>query len=210
MKKETELTEGKNWTCEIYPEEFGDSLEYILHRLDPNEGFWSEGAQFWYILHDCDKYSEDDLEVYKLKHNGELPSWNPEELKKPHIHIVVHNSSNCIKRNAVRKFGVAENYVRKVGNLKQMVRYLIHKDNPEKFQYTEDQIITNASEKLESFLKEEMDITDKARLLLDFIYSENCVSLSSLANYAINNKCWDELRRGQHIYTQLMIERNKR
>lgn len=80
-EKETELTEGKNWTCEIYPEEYGDSLEYILHRLDPSEGFWSEGAQFWYILHDCDKYSDDDLEVYKLKHNGELPSWKPDELK---------------------------------------------------------------------------------------------------------------------------------
>ena len=210
MKRETELTEGKNWTCEIYPEEYGDSLDYILHRLDPTEGFWSEGAQFWYILHDCDKYSEDDLEVYKLKHNGELPIWKPNELKKPHIHIVVHNSSNCIKKNAVRKFGVAENYVRKVGNLKQMVRYLIHKDNPEKFQYTEDQIITNATDKLESFLKEEMDVTDKARLILDFIYSDSCDSLSSLANFAINNKCWDELRRGQHIYTQIMYERNQK
>lgn len=59
-------------------------------------------------------------------------------------------------------------------------------------------------------MKEELDVTDKARLLLDFIYSDSCDTLSSLANFAINNKCWDELRRGQHIYTQLMIERNKK
>lgn len=207
MKKETDLTEGKNWTCEIYPEEFGDQIDYILARLSV---MWSDGAEFWYILHDSDIHSEDDLVEYKLKHNGADPSWKPGDIKKPHYHIVVHNSSNCIKRNAVRKFGVADNYVCKVGNLKSMVRYLVHKDNPEKHQYTEDQVITNAIDKLESFLKEELDVTDKARLLLEFIYSGSCDSLSSLANYAINNKCWDELRRGQHIYTQIMYERNQK
>lgn len=210
MKKETELTEGKNWTCILYPEEFGDSIEYILRRLSPESGFWSEGAEFWYILHDQDIFTEDDLEEYKATHNGAVPEWNAGDHKKPHYHVVVHNSSNCIKRNAVRKFGVPENYVRKVGNLKQMVRYLVHRDNPEKLQYTEDQVITNASGKLESFLKEELDMTDKARLLLEYIYSDNCVSLTSLANFAINNKCWDELRRGQHIYTQLLNERKVR
>lgn len=205
--KETELTEGKNWTCELYPEQFGDQMEYILNRLLPDVGFWSEGHEFWYILHDKDQYSEDDLVVYQLKHNGETPEWKVGDFKKPHYHIVVHNSSNCIKKNAARKFGVEINYVQKVGNLKKMVRYLLHRDNPEKYQYSEDEVITNSTDKLMSYLKKEMDMTDKARLLLDYIYSDMCDSLSSLANYAINNNCWDELRRGQHIYSQLMNER---
>lgn len=208
---ERELLESKNWTCEIYPENYGDQIEYqIFNRLPSMCGdMWSTDSKFWYILHDSDVYTEDKLEEYKLKHNGELPDWKPGEIKKPHYHIVVHSSSNCILRNAARKFGVESNYVEKVGNLRKMIRYLVHLDNPEKHQYSPDTIITNNSEKLEDYLKEEMSTTDKAKLILDFIYTDDCYNLSSLAQFAINNNCWDELRRGQHIYTSILNERNK-
>lgn len=202
---ERELTEGKNWICEVYPESC--NIDEILERLN---WYWSEGVEYWYIKHDKDRYTEDQVEEYKLRNQGQEPTWSPGDLKKEHYHIVVHNSSNCILRNAARKFGVESNLVQKVGNLKKVVRYLIHKDNLDKYQYSPDEVITNNVEKFESFIKDEMQSIDKARILLEYIYSTEKCSISMISQFAINNNCWDELRRGQHIYTQLINERNRK
>lgn len=206
-----ELLEGKNWTCEVYPENYGDQIQYkIFNRLPSCSGdMWSTGSDFWYIYHDSDVRTADDYEIFKLKNKGEEPDWKPGDKKKSHYHIIVHSSSNCVLHNAARKFGVESNYVEKVGNLRKLVRYLIHIDNPEKHQYSPDEVITNNTEKFEEFLKTDLSTTDKAKMIFEYIYNPDCLNLSSLAQFAIKNNCWDELRRGQHIYTSLLYERKK-
>lgn len=67
------------------------------------------------------------------------------ELKEPHYHVYVNfgQTSWQSDRLAVR-FGVAENFVAKVkGRAGDMLAYLTHQNAPEKYQYPEDDVISN-------------------------------------------------------------------
>lgn len=191
---EYERQEGKNFQCVIYPESESYDYKLLLERLPY---FWDK---FYYIEHDKDTYTE--IELDKKSDNEDIEVGKP---KKKHIHIVAHSESNLLLGRAAIKFGVPSNMVERCKSLKGSIQYLIHKNNPEKYQYGIGEIITN-DDNLEHFIRND-NVSDKARKLIDFIYSEECTNLFSISNFAINNNCWDELRRGQHIYTALFRER---
>lgn len=193
---EYERKEGKNFQCIIYPDSCTYVTNILLERLPY---FWDK---FYYIVHDNDVYTELDFDNNPELQDKDIQIGSP---KKKHIHIVAHSESNLLLGRAAIKFGLPSNMVERCKSLKGSIQYLIHKNNPEKYQYGIDEIITN-DDNLEQFLRNDT-VSDKARKIIDFIYSEECTNLYSISNYAINNNCWDELRRGQHIYTALLRER---
>ena len=107
---------------------------------------------------------------------------------------------------AATKFGVPSQYVQIVHNKKEAIQYLIHLNNPDKFQYSADEVISN-DDHLQAILTKTPSSEEKASLLTDFIFSSDSYSMESLVKFALANHCWDELRRGQHIYTQLLREK---
>ena len=103
----------RNWTFVLYDESCAkDWEEYLI----------STGVPFAYAYHDKD-----------ITEIGEP--------KKPHYHVVIcfdgpityHNVMNYIIR-----VGAANDVVQPVGSVRGIVRYFCHKDNPDKFQYSED------------------------------------------------------------------------
>lgn len=103
----------RNWTFVLYNDSCAkDWEEYLI----------STGVPFSYAYHD-----KDFTEVG--------------EPKKPHYHVVIcfdgpityHNVSNYAKR-----VGAANDVVQPVGSVRGIVRYFCHKDNPDKYQYSED------------------------------------------------------------------------
>ena len=105
----------RNWTFVLYDDSCSkDWEEYLI----------STGVPFSYAYHD-----KDFTEIG--------------EPKKPHYHVVIcfdgpvtyHNVSNYAKR-----VGAANEVVQPVGSVRGIVRYFCHKDNPDKYQYSEDVI----------------------------------------------------------------------
>lgn len=103
----------RNWTFVLYKDSCAkDWEEYLI----------STGVPFSYAYHDKDK-----TEIG--------------EPKKPHYHVVLcfdgpitySNVSNYAKR-----VGAANDVVQPVGSVRGIVRYFCHKDNPDKYQYSED------------------------------------------------------------------------
>lgn len=103
----------RNWTFVLYEDSCAkDWEEYLI----------STGVPFSYAYHDKDK-----TEIG--------------EPKKPHYHVVLcfdgpitySNVSNYAKR-----VGAANDVVQPVGSVRGIVRYFCHKDNPDKYQYSED------------------------------------------------------------------------
>lgn len=103
----------RNWTFVLYEDSCAkDWEEYLI----------STGVLFSYAYHDKDK-----TEIG--------------EPKKPHYHVVLCfdgpitylNVSNYAKR-----VGAANDVVQPVGSVRGIVRYFCHKDNPDKYQYSED------------------------------------------------------------------------
>ena len=196
-----ETEEGKNFLCIIYPDSESYDYQLILNRL---ESFWDK---WYYIYHDKDFYTELDKDRYETRNKEKAP-FEVGEIKKPHYHIIGSLNSSRTLANASTKFGIPSNMVERVGNFKKSVQYLIHANNPEKYQYDKKEIITNDDE-LEKVLKMKSSDTEKAKTLLEFIETNLYVNMTSLTHFAITNNCWDELRRGQHIYSQLVKEQNQ-
>lgn len=74
-----------------------------------------------YILHNQD---------LKTDLSGEL-----EELKKEHYHIVVKYDNATTPQAISNKCGIPTNYIQSVRSERQMLRYLTHIDDKEKYQY---------------------------------------------------------------------------
>lgn len=194
-----EQKKGRAWTCVIYPDSTEYDCETLLNRLD---SFWE---RWYYILHDQDTYTDDDLDKYTVEHKGEYPDWKIGDKKKPHYHVVAYVSSPCMLGRAAKKFGVESNNVQPVSKLKDMVQYLIHLNNPNKYQYRPEEVISNDNS-LSTMLTKTLDTEEKAGQLLDYIFTSGCYSMRQLSQFALENHLWDELRRGQHLYGLLLKE----
>lgn len=168
---------------------------------DRLNSFWDE---WYYILHDKDAYTEKDVEEWNIKNNGVCP-FGIGELKKPHYHVIGCLKNPTILKCAAKKFGVSSNHVQKVGKLSKAIQYLVHRNNEEKYPYPVDEIRCK-SRNLEKYFADNSS-TEKAIMLIEVINSGQCNSLNALATFAVQNNCWDELRRGQHIFTALLNER---
>lgn len=176
--------------------------EIFLNRLS---SYWD---RFYYILHDKDTYSEDDFDKYVSDNSGELPPWNIGDIKKPHYHVIAVSSTPCMLGRAAKRFAVTSNLVQRVEKFKESVQYLIHMNHPNKYQYSVEEVISN-DPKVATIFQVKLEAEQKAELLFSAIQTTDILSMTSLASWAIKNHCWDELRRGQHIYSALLYEKLK-
>lgn len=73
-----------------------------------------------------------------------------------HLHILLYDEGGTNLKSHCNRFAsvIPANFVLKVWSPRSMARYLIHKDNPEKHQYSLDEVYTNSKDKLYSFFKE--------------------------------------------------------
>ena len=98
-----------------------------------------------YILHDKDKYTEEDIKELKEKNKNnkdfDISSIKLGELKKPHWHIVCHLKEARDIKTIAKWYDVKENYINPPHNensktyaFRNMIAYLIH-TNKDKYQY---------------------------------------------------------------------------
>lgn len=116
--------------------------------------------EYYFILHDKDIFVD-------IKDNQE-------KAKKPHYHIIVgtNEDSRTAKKTLQNVFMTISEKVRinNVKNLTKFMRYLTHKDNNEKHQYNDNEVITNNLELYsESISLPLHKITDTDKLLNQFI-----------------------------------------
>lgn len=137
----SKIVKGRDWAIIVYPESAPENWREIL---DDTHIKWIESP-----LHDKDV--------------------NPDKtLKKPHWHVML-SSDGPISLNAVLKIVEPLNVPQpqKVGSGRGMVRYMIHLDNPEKYQYSKDEIIGHCGADVESYF--ELTKTNKISLMKDII-----------------------------------------
>lgn len=116
--------------------------------------------EYFFILHDKDTFID-------IKDNQE-------KTKKPHYHIIVgtNEDSRTAKKTLQNVFVTISEKVRinNVKNLTKFMRYLTHKDNSEKHQYNDNEIISNNLELYSETIALPLHkITDTDKLLNQFI-----------------------------------------
>lgn len=192
-----ETVQKKIWWAVVYP----DSTSYdCMEVLDRAEKHF---PQFAYAYHDKDVVTADDL-----LHSDKYSESDIGTPKKPHFHLLWIDDK-CISRGRCSNIlGLPSNYIQEVANKTKALRYLFHKDNPEKAQYDANEVRTNIPDFVKRYSKDE-DGTMKAQKITTYIFqSTTYLTLADVVTWALENYCWDELRRGQHLFTALINEHN--
>lgn len=125
-------------------------------------------------------------------HDGDV---NPDgEPKKPHYHVVVIFDGPATEGQAKEILvpcGAANGVVQAVSSLTGQARYLCHLDNPEKAQYSAQDVRELSGADYEKYINRLSDRNGAIIEMMDFVEKYQVKSFATLARYAADtNKLW--------------------
>lgn len=159
------MSRSRNFATVIYPDSSSDGWQQIIEDLHV-EAFLSP-------LHDNDI--------------------NPDgELKKPHYHLLVMFPTLKSDKQVDDIFSKIGSVGREViQSVRGYARYLCHKDNPEKYQYNEDDVLSFGGADYFSICSLAIDEDAAISEMVDWIIDNECIFFCDLADYAIkHNQAW--------------------
>ena len=159
----------------LYPDSESYCCDDVLNVLK------STFPEFAYILHDKD-----------TDENGEL--------KKSHIHWVGRLKAARYLSALADDLGIAENMIERCRSFDAFIRYLIHADDPDKFHYPLEAVISTFP--INKFFRDDEEI--QAGRLADYIIDARCSSMSNAVRWALKNGCWTTLRRAGSIWSAVI------
>lgn len=182
------------YVCILYPED--TSQEHAIQILT-NGTYQAVG-----ILHDQDIQLDDSTGEVKLDQETGQPA-----LKKPHFHFVLRFKNAKYLMALARELSIEPNYLRPSSDFRAACRYLIHLDNPEKFQYSPDALIGSlAAQALEAL--DDTTEDQKALQILDLIEDSDYLSTAQLIRLCAKQGRWSTLRRGGSWFINALHEHN--
>lgn len=168
--------QGRNFEGVIYPDSESYDFNEVLQKL-------SDFPQYVYILHDKD-----------TEEGGQL--------KKAHYHWLISCKSPVSLQTISNRLGVPQNAVEFCRSFKAFLLYMIHANEPDKYQYSVDD--------LQGEFKRSILTGDQERALvsacLDKIRSGEISSIQGLAAFAASTDDWPSFRRNYSILKDLLHE----
>ncbi len=164
-----------SYTFELYEESVPQNFTEELNNLH------SKGA---YILHNEDIYREADLKKYQENNGGKNPTWKIGDLKKSHYHIFLRfENLKSIKGvlSMLKPLGVT--YIEPVHSERGMIRYLIHLDDKDKYQYQRENITTLCGYKIDKFFDSDKDPDEIKQELRNIILNTNAAYTLNFYNF---------------------------
>lgn len=172
-KKDPKTIQSVNWEFVLYPEsevyDYTDMLNKITERF----------KNFAYVKHDKD-----------TDENGEI--------KKAHTHLLVRNEGSAVRLSTIQKdFPEINNSFQRVKNWRAAIRYLIHADAPDKFQYPVESIISNFDH---GRYFGDIRATACMKAIHNFIVDNYVTNPQELIAWSFENNCFSEVRRGWSMW----------
>ena len=165
------------YSIETYPESENRQFDVILSRL--NKEF--PEARVCYAKHDQD-----------VKDDGSLV--------KTHFEILFKFPRDKSINVVAAALEVPVSWIEWKKNWIRSVRYLIHLDHPDKFQYDPKIVVCSDNRDYKYLTMKEPDKeTDNIAMLFDFIDSHSYYSLKDLQDFALQNGLWSTFRRNYSI-----------
>lgn len=130
--------------------------------------------------------------------------------KKEHIHMVIEFPNPRSRTGVAKEVGIEKEHFEPCTRTLGVLRYLIHADNPEKYQYDKDEVFGDMKPRLvESLEKGSESESERVCKLLDFIESAGRkVTVTELSRYCAENGLWDIFRRSSVIFIKVLEEKN--
>lgn len=151
-----------------------------------------ETYNFAYIEHDSDIYEEDGEDHKKG------------DKKKIHGHLVLKFENARHKSKIAKELEIEENYIQK-SNFVAYTRYLIHKDDPSKFQYKEKNIVTNIPTEVKAALNLKSDYKRHGtQIVIEYIQANRLTSFYKLVIWAKDNGLLEEITKNAYLYKNML------
>lgn len=171
--RERASSRSKVWLGVVYPESAPDNWQSIF---DEEHLTWIEGP-----LHDKD-----------INADGEV--------KKAHIHVILQFSSNK-SQSQVTEIMSMVNAPKAIPcrNTRGAIRYLIHADNPEKAQYSKNDVKAHGGAVIGKALDPvPVDKSMVMREMMTWVVDNDIIDFADLAEYALmNNPDWFDVLTAQ-------------
>lgn len=156
----------------------------------------------WLILLYDDSTSYDFknvLQIVKGQKNYAYIKHMPEETeKKPHYHVILSFENATKKETLAKKLGIPSNYIDPIKNFRTICRYLIHKDDEDKFQYDLSQV--RVSTCFDRKFKMQFNDIESEDMIIDNIYNfitklsnEKYIEAQRLLIQYVNTHCYDTI-----------------
>lgn len=167
----------------LYPQEDNTHYSALLKICDI--------YKYAFIEHTKDIYEEDEEHA-----KGEL--------KKPHMHIIIKFDNARHKSKIAKELNLEENYIQKA-NFVAYTRYLIHKDDPLKYQYDEKEIFTNIPQEVHSALTLKGDYKrNNTNQVLEYIQQNKTINFYNLVMWAKENGQLEEISKNAYLYKNIL------
>lgn len=167
MAEKKENTKKRNWTFVLYPESA------------PQD--WFERLKLSGLMSAISPLHDKDV--------------NPTgEKKKAHYHVLLVYSGPTTY-NAVAKFTASLNATipQPLESLRGMYRYFTHKDNPEKYQYEESEIVTVNGFNIADLVElTKSEVNELKKNILKLVRDVNITEYSDLVDFLVDNEMTSE------------------
>lgn len=190
MAKKEEVR-NRNWWVLLYPENPAHARAILMIKDYP---------KFAYITHDRDVWSSDD-EDEDASHVAGSP-------KKVHVHVLL-KFSNAKWHNALAdELGIEKRFLKPCLNCTHALRYLVHADDPDKFQYDKEQVVTNMPVDLEKALQD-VNEEDKVLAILDILNGvDGYISTQVFLRMICSAGLYADFRRSSYVFLKCLDEHN--
>lgn len=153
------------------------------------------------LYQDTNSYKFDEvLRIIKSQKKWAYIKHFPEsDEKKEHYHCILSFENQKTKSALAKQLGIPEMFVKPVKNMRSMCRYLIHKDDEEKYQYSLEQV--KVSILFEREFKKQFDDIETEDQIIDKIY-QFILGLANKFQYPemqrlliqyVNSHCYDRI-----------------
>lgn len=130
------------------------------------------------------------------------------QLKKPHYHVILDFENERQSNVIAEAFSTAENNVERCKSLSGAVKYLVHAENPEKYQYDKAFIVSNNINisKYLQFATESLQVAEILRII-EFHSAFPGRHFSDVISDCCANGLYSVLRRGNSLFLTVWKEK---
>lgn len=171
-----------SFMVELYPDDIThvQALDFIITFYD----------KYAYILHDKD-----------FNDKGEI--------KKPHYHVMLKFDNARTITSLSKELSIKSNYIEPTKkNYLSGLRYLIHADDKNKYQYGIDEVDGTLKPKLIESLKGDLSEADYILQIMEIIEGLNYIYITDFVKLIASSGLWSYYRRNAYTINQVISEHN--
>lgn len=133
------------------------------------------------------------------------------EILKPHYHVVLLFKNAIWNTALAKELQIELNYIQQIRNEEAALQYLIHWNEPKKYQYAVDCVSGPLRQRLIQSLRKDLNENEKVKEMLVYLTTlEHHITIVEFSQYCSENGYWDVFRRASVIFLRVIDEHNKK